>query len=126
MTAKLRIIPETQLSVLKKRAVLKMVEQIQRAYADASERYGMSRKEFAARIGMQPTQFSRILNGRQNVTVESAEVVLRALEARGTYGYQMLDDVRAPASNRSGSAKYKKTTDVTSSTPTTFKVHEFS
>lgn len=107
MTEKLPPITKMQLGAIKHRAVLKMVDQLQQAYIDASARYDMTRAEFAARIGMKPSQFSRILNGRQNITVEMAEAVLRAFEARGIYSHEFLDDISIVSDNRVGS-RYQK------------------
>ena len=61
----------------------------------------MSKKDFAERIGMKPSQFSRILNGRQHITVETAEAIFRAFEARSDFGFEFQEDLVPAQSNRS-------------------------
>lgn len=109
MSEKLPDISPLALGVHKQRAVLRMVALLQDAYAIASKRYGMSRKDFAQRIGMKPSQFSRILNGRQNVSVEIAEAVLRAMEARTEFGFSFLEDLSREPTNRVSSSAFRKT-----------------
>jgi transcriptional regulator with XRE-family HTH domain len=109
MTSVLPPIPEHSLSVQKRRAVLKVVDQLRRAFFEATDRYGLSKKDFADRIGMKPSQLTRILNGRQNVSVGTAEAVLRALQARSEFSYVFLEDIEPANTNRAIVSKYKKT-----------------
>jgi plasmid maintenance system antidote protein VapI len=93
-------ISTTKLNVAKRRARLKAVEMLQLAYAEAHEKYGLTRAQFADRIGMKPSQLSRILSGAQNVSVEMVEGVLRAFESRLVMGYEPLDSLVVKPSNR--------------------------
>lgn len=100
MTKKLKEINPDTLEVQKKRARLATVHLFHEAYEHAHKNYGLSKKEFAARIGMKASHFSRILSGAQNVTVETSEAVLRALNHRLTVEAVPLDDLETVSSNR--------------------------
>lgn len=90
----------TKLGVLKHRARLKAVDMLHAAYEEAAARYGLTKADFARRIGMKPSHLSRILSGSQNVTVETVEAVLRAFESRLVTGYEPLDNLVEKPSNR--------------------------
>lgn len=93
-------IADAKLAILKHRARLKTVEKLHAAYAEAHEKYGLKKADFARRIGMKPSHLSRILSGAQNVTVETVEAVLRAFESRISMDYEALDELVAKPSNR--------------------------
>jgi transcriptional regulator with XRE-family HTH domain len=108
MKSELEPISKKQLSILKRRALLKVIDQLQLAYMEATNRYGLTKKQFADRVGMKPSQLTRILNGRQNVSVQTAEAVLRSLQARTEFGFSFLEDVPLGDTNRVALPKYRK------------------
>ncbi|WP_116654392.1 helix-turn-helix transcriptional regulator [Pelagibacterium sediminicola] len=93
-------INQKKLAILKRKARLDVVDALLKEYTAASEKYGMTRKQFAERIGMKPSQFSRILSGAQNITVEMAEVIARSMDARLSTSIVPLEDINHADSNR--------------------------
>jgi transcriptional regulator with XRE-family HTH domain len=98
--SKLQKIDSIKLEVQKKRARLAAIAVIHAALEDARAKYGLTNREFAERIGMKPSEFSRILSGSQNITFEMAEAVLRALEHRITLDSIPLNDLTTAHTNR--------------------------
>jgi len=88
-----RIYTPDQLSFFKRRAHLRLCHELIECLEAAKKREGLTMAELAARIGMKPTQMSRILNGHQNLTVQTAEAVFRAFGARGEWSYTILADL---------------------------------
>lgn len=96
-----------RIEVFKKRAFLKVISHLQEAYREAHDRDGLSRRQFAERIGMKPSQFSRILNGGQNISVETAEAILRSMNRRMIFGSEDIRDIPSSNSNRTYGAEYE-------------------
>jgi plasmid maintenance system antidote protein VapI len=96
----LKPLSKIAVGVMKKRARSAAVRTLQKAYETAHKKYGLRRKDFAERIGMSPSEFSRILNGRQNISMETAEAVLRSMDFRLQVMAESLDELKDAPSNR--------------------------